>query len=50
MPTGNIHDVKGFGLGLYYVHTICKLHKWKIKLKSELNKGTEMELLIPYSD
>lgn len=39
IPTGNIHNVKGFGLGLYYVKSICKAHKWKIDLKSEENKG-----------
>jgi two-component system phosphate regulon sensor histidine kinase PhoR len=39
IPTGNLHDVKGFGLGLYYVKTICDAHHWEIKLKSELGKG-----------
>ncbi len=46
VPTGNVHDVKGFGLGLFYVKTICKLHKWKIKLNSELNIGTEITICI----
>ena len=39
IPTGNLHDVKGFGLGLYYVKTICDAHQWEIKLKSEMGKG-----------
>ena len=40
IPTGDIHDVKGFGLGLYYVKSICMAHKWKINLQSEKNEGT----------
>ena len=31
ISTGNVHDVKGFGLGLYYVKNICDAHHWKIK-------------------
>ncbi|MFC2137551.1 sensor histidine kinase [Bacteroidota bacterium] len=46
VPTGNLHNVKGFGLGLFYVKTICKLHKWKIKLESEVNLGTEIDIII----
>ena len=39
IPTGNIHNIKGFGLGLYYVKTICDAHKWSIKLDNEIKKG-----------
>ena len=38
--TGDIHDVKGFGIGLYYVHKIIQKHGGSIKVKSNLNKGS----------
>jgi len=40
VPTGDVHNVKGFGLGLYYVKNICDSHRWDLELKSEVNKGT----------
>jgi len=42
VPTGNVHNVKGFGLGLFYVKTICDEHRWKLELQSELGKGTRV--------
>jgi two-component system phosphate regulon sensor histidine kinase PhoR len=42
--TGNLHNVKGFGLGLYYVKEMMKAHKGKVLLKSELGKGTSVFL------
>ncbi len=39
IPTGNVHDIKGFGLGLYYVKSTCKAHHWKIHLRSSPGKG-----------
>lgn len=47
IPTGNLHDVKGFGLGLYYVKTICNAHKWEIGLISDPGNGTTFVIEIP---
>ena len=44
VPTGNVHDVKGFGLGLFYIKNICDAHGWKINLESEIGKGTNISL------
>ena len=49
VPTGNVHNVKGFGLGLFYVKTICKEHRWKLDLQSEPGKGTTIEVRMPLS-
>lgn len=46
--TGNLHDVKGFGLGLNYAQTMIKLHKGWIKLKNNKPKGTIVELFLPF--
>jgi two-component system phosphate regulon sensor histidine kinase PhoR len=46
VPTGNVHNVKGFGLGLYYVHTIWLAHQGTISLTSNLNEGTKFTLKI----
>ncbi len=47
VPTGNVHNVKGFGLGLYYVHTICREHRWKLHLDSEPGRGTTVSIHMP---
>ena len=47
VSTGNIHNVKGFGIGLSYVQQIVKAHHWKLDLKSELGKGSEFKIKIP---
>lgn len=47
IPTGNLHNVKGFGLGLSYVNTIIKRLKGQIRVKSEKGIGSEFEILLP---
>lgn len=47
VPTGNVHDVKGFGLGLFYVKMICRKHGWKLRLDSEAGVGTSVCIQMP---
>ena len=47
VSTGDIHNVKGFGLGLYYVQTMLKAQKGKINVKSEKGKGSIFTLQLP---
>ena len=47
VPTGNLHNVKGFGLGLYYVKLIIEAHGGKVSVKSTLGKGTSFSLFLP---
>ena len=45
VPNGNLHDVKGYGLGLYYVATMMRLHGGIVEVESEQGKGTTFTLL-----
>jgi two-component system, OmpR family, phosphate regulon sensor histidine kinase PhoR len=50
VPTGNIHDVKGFGLGLDYVGRIVKAHHWKIKVDGNETGGSVFTIIIPLAN
>lgn len=47
IPTGNLHDVKGFGLGLSYVNNIVKRLNGHIRVRSEKDQGSEFEISLP---
>ncbi|HEY9045685.1 MAG TPA: HAMP domain-containing sensor histidine kinase [Ohtaekwangia sp.] len=47
VTSGNIHNVKGFGLGLSFVKGVVQAHRGHVNLLSELNKGTEVQIILP---
>jgi two-component system phosphate regulon sensor histidine kinase PhoR len=47
VPTGDVHNVKGFGIGLYYVKKIIEAHQGKISVESKLEEGTTFCVELP---
>ncbi|MBK8502032.1 MAG: HAMP domain-containing histidine kinase [Saprospiraceae bacterium] len=46
VPTGNIHNAKGFGLGLHYVRQMVKMHGWQMEITSTPGEGTQVTLIM----
>ena len=47
VPTGDVHTVRGYGLGLYYAKQVVELHKGTISIRSRVGKGTTVTIKLP---
>ena len=50
VPTGDIHTVRGYGLGLYYAKQVAELHKGTISMNSRVGKGTTVTINLPRNE
>ena len=50
VPTGDIHTVRGYGLGLYYAKQVAELHKGTISMNSRVGKGTMVTIKLPRNE
>ncbi|MFC2139701.1 sensor histidine kinase, partial [Bacteroidota bacterium] len=50
VPKGNLHDIKGYGIGLSYVKKMTEAHGGRINVESKLNEGSKFDIFFPISD
>lgn len=50
VPTGDVHDVKGFGLGLHYVRTVAEAHRGGVRLSSAPGEGSAFGVRLPLAE
>ena len=50
VPTGNLHDVKGFGIGLYYVKAMVEAHGGTITVSSKVKLGSNFKVILPLNE